>query len=110
MVEQLLSKARSLSLRLDAVVVSAGPGSYTGLRIASSLAKGLCFGLGIPLVAVLTLDMMASGYGAQLAERGGSERPRRLVPMLDARRMEVYTALFDERGGATIRGRSASAL
>ncbi len=58
MVEQLLSKARSLSLRLDAVVVSAGPGSYTGLRIASSLAKGLCFGLGIPLVAVLTIDMM----------------------------------------------------
>lgn len=99
MVDQLLSKARSLSLRLDAVVVSAGPGSYTGLRIASSLGKGICFGLDIPLVAVSTLEMMASGYGAQLPERGSSERPRRLVPMLDARRMEVYTALFDEGGG-----------
>jgi len=75
---------------LDAVAVSMGPGSYTGLRIGVSVAKGLCYGAGIPLLAVSTLQAMI--YGLPEAEKSGADF---LVPMLDARRMEVYTALFD---------------
>jgi len=72
--------------RLDAVAVSEGPGSYTGLRIGVSLAKGLCFGLDIPLIALPTLKVMA----ARLAPSASY-----LCPLIDARRMEVYTALYD---------------
>ena len=71
---------------LDAVAVSEGPGSYTGLRIGVSLAKGLCFGLDIPLLAVSTLKIMASQFAPSSAY---------LCPMIDARRMEVYSALYD---------------
>jgi tRNA threonylcarbamoyladenosine biosynthesis protein TsaB len=75
---------------LDAVAVSKGPGSYTGLRIGVSTAKGLCFALDKPLIAINTLSMMAAGF---LAENPGY---RGLVcPMIDARRMEVFTAVFD---------------
>ncbi len=73
---------------LDAVAVSAGPGSYTGLRIGSSTAKGLCYALDIPLIAVDTLSAMAFGANTDHKE---------LIycPMIDARRMEVYTAVYD---------------
>lgn len=80
----------------DAVAVSSGPGSYTGLRIGVSVAKGLCFGFGIPLISIPTLDIMA----ATAYSKGDS----RIVPagggclycaMLDARRMEVYAAIYD---------------
>ena len=80
----------------DAVAVSSGPGSYTGLRIGVSVAKGLCFGFGIPLISIPTLDIMA----ATVCSKGDS----RIVPagggclycaMLDARRMEVYAAIYD---------------
>lgn len=76
-----------LSVRdCDAVAVSGGPGSYTGLRVGVSTAKGLCFGAGIPLIAVDTLEILAwQGHG----------RADRIVPMMDARRMEVYCAVFD---------------
>jgi len=74
------------NFRLDAVAVSAGPGSYTGLRIGVSLAKGLCFGLDIPLIALPTLKVMAT----RLAPSSSL-----LCPMIDARRMEVYSALYD---------------
>lgn len=70
---------------LVAIAVSQGPGSYTGLRIGVSAAKGLCFALGIPLIAVDTLQSLA----AQAAVENGL-----IVPMLDARRMEVYSAIF----------------
>ena len=73
-------------LRLDAVAVSEGPGSYTGLRIGVSLAKGLCFGLDIPLIAVPTLKIMAARFAPSSSY---------LCPMIDARRMEVYSALYD---------------
>lgn len=96
MVDQVLETACRQSLRLDAIVVSAGPGSYTGLRIASSLAKGLCSGLGLPLIAIPTLAMMASGYLSQ--QMSSSQAPLYIAPMIDARRMEVYTALFDQDG------------
>jgi tRNA threonylcarbamoyladenosine biosynthesis protein TsaB len=72
--------------RLDAVAVSEGPGSYTGLRIGISLAKGLCFGLDIPLIALPTLKVMAKPLAPSSSY---------LCPMIDARRMEVYTALYD---------------
>jgi tRNA threonylcarbamoyladenosine biosynthesis protein TsaB len=70
---------------LSAVAVSQGPGSYTGLRIGVSASKGLCYALGIPLIALDTLKVLA----AQAEVTSGS-----LVPMLDARRMEVYSAVF----------------
>lgn len=73
----------------DAVCLSSGPGSYTGLRVGSSTAKGLCFGAGIPLIAVGTLDLLVQ----QAIEQGVvPEGCRHIIPMLDARRMEVYTA------------------
>ncbi len=74
----------------DAVCLSMGPGSYTGLRVGSSTAKGLCFGGGIPLLAVGTLDVLV----AQALEAGLPEGCTHIVPMIDARRMEVYTTLY----------------
>ena len=78
----------------DAVCLSMGPGSYTGLRVGSSTAKGLCFGGGIPLLAVSTLDVLA----AQAIQEGLPEGCMHIVPMIDARRMEVYTAVYGADG------------
>lgn len=75
---------------LDAVCVSKGPGSFTGLRIGVSAAKGFCFGLGIPLIALDSLEILAH---SQIGK--GSEI---IVPMIDARRMDVYTAVYDGQG------------
>ncbi len=77
---------------LDAVAVSAGPGSYTGLRIGTSVAKGICFALNIPLIAVDTLKIMSQAVLLSDVDVSGKIL---LCPMIDARRMEVYTALFD---------------
>ena len=78
----------------DAVCLSMGPGSYTGLRVGSSTAKGLCFGGGIPLLAVGTLDVLV----AQAIAEGLPEGCRYIVPMIDARRMEIYTAVYTADG------------
>ena len=78
----------------DAVCLSMGPGSYTGLRVGSSTAKGLCFGAGIPLLAVGTLDVLA----AQAIAEGLPDGCKYIVPMIDARRMEVYTAVYSAEG------------
>lgn len=75
---------------LDAIAVSKGPGSYTGLRIGVSTAKGLCFALDKPLLAIDTLKMMADGF---LKLNEGYDGL--ICPMIDARRMEVFTAVFD---------------
>ena len=80
----------------DAVCVSMGPGSYTGLRVGVSTAKGLCFGAGKPLIAVGTLDTLVAQ--AQVADQVGD--PRFIIPMIDARRMEVYSAVFEIAGQA----------
>ncbi len=86
-IKEVLEEA-SLSLKnLDAIAVSKGPGSYTGLRIGVSAAKGLCFSLDIPLISVPTLESMA--YQIKLESSGF------IIPVLDARRMEVYAAVFD---------------
>ncbi len=78
---------------LDAVCVSSGPGSYTGLRIGVSTAKGLCYALGIPLIAVETLQSMTDLFISK-----NSSFSDYICPMIDARRMEVYTAVFDKKG------------
>ena len=87
---------RGLGVRdCDAVCVSKGPGSYTGLRVGVSTAKGLCFGAGIPLIAVGTLDTLVY----QATDEGLlPDDCRYVVPMVDARRMEVYTAVFTPDG------------
>jgi len=80
--------------QLDAIAVAKGPGSYTGLRIGVSTAKGLCFALDKPLIAVNTLDAMARQVVPSITSTADS--PPILCPMLDARRMEVYCAMYGE--------------
>ncbi|MGB5170516.1 tRNA (adenosine(37)-N6)-threonylcarbamoyltransferase complex dimerization subunit type 1 TsaB [Eudoraea sp.] len=86
-ISECLKNASLLPNDLDAVAVSKGPGSYTGLRIGVSAAKGLCFALDIPLIAISTLRCMVE----QLNVGEGF-----IIPMLDARRLEVYSAVFDK--------------
>ena len=84
-IEEILLKNNILKSQIDAIAVSKGPGSYTGLRIGVSAAKGLCFALEKPLISVPTLDSLAH----QVKETEGF-----VVPMIDARRMEVYAAVY----------------
>ena len=84
-IEEIIKEAGIAFQDLSAIAVSQGPGSYTGLRIGVSAAKGLCFALDIPLIAVDTLQVLAS----QAKVSSGL-----IIPMLDARRMEVYSAIF----------------
>ena len=88
-IDSVMKKAGISYNDLDAVAVSMGPGSYTGLRIGVSTAKGLCYAVSKPLIAVSTLEAMAYG-GKTIVKKG------LLVPAIDARRMEVYAAIFDE--------------
>ena len=91
-IDQLLQEAREQGWQLDAVALSQGPGSYTGLRIGASTAKGLCYGMNIPLIPVDTLRVLC----ATLLQTTSLEDSTLLCPMLDARRMEVYTALYEQ--------------
>jgi tRNA threonylcarbamoyladenosine biosynthesis protein TsaB len=78
---------------IDAVAVSSGPGSYTGLRIGTSTAKGICYARNIPLIAINTLDLLT----AQFLQN--NNQPKGLLcPMIDARRMEVYCQVQDQNG------------
>jgi tRNA threonylcarbamoyladenosine biosynthesis protein TsaB len=88
MIDKVLKTSGFSSHDLGAVAVSAGPGSYTGLRIGVATAKGICYALDIPLIAINSLELMA----AQVNE--SNVRHSLLCPMIDARRMEVYTMLF----------------
>lgn len=90
-VDEALSFADSHAIPLDAVAVSCGPGSYTGLRIGASMAKGICFGQDLKLIAVPTLELMA----VPVLLREEVEDGALLCPMIDARRMEVYSAVYD---------------
>jgi len=97
-IEEMMREAGIPFSSLDAVVVSKGPGSYTGLRIGVSTAKGICYGLGKPLIAIGTLESMAAGMISEMESRtpsGTPSLPLLLCPMIDARRMEVYNGLFD---------------
>ena len=90
LIDQLLQNCQVPLSALAAIVLSGGPGSYTGLRIGSSTAKGLCFSLDIPLIEVSTLQALATGAIA-LSPRSQADL---FCPMIDARRMEVYTTLL----------------
>lgn len=98
-VAQAMEEVTRKELKIDAVAVSTGPGSYTGLRIGMSLAKGLAFGLDVPLIGVETLKLIAVKAMFRNLNFTGEEI---LVPMVDARRMEVYTAAYDFRLDALI--------
>lgn len=97
-IEEVLKESGTLYHDLDAVAVSMGPGSYTGLRIGVAAAKGLCYALGKPLVAVPTLQAMAWGMSGSEAIRQvrSDATPVLFCPMIDARRMEVYCGLYDQ--------------
>jgi len=87
-IDEVLKEAEHTVQELDAIAVSKGPGSFTGLRIGVSTAKGLCFSLDKPLISISTLQSLASSISV--------EQNAFIVPLLDARRMEVYSAVFDE--------------
>ncbi len=82
--------------QLKAVAVSQGPGSYTGLRIGVSAAKGIAYALQIPLIAIDTLEIMTQGLIMEHKDVAG--QAKFLIPLIDARRMEVYTEIFDNSG------------
>ena len=90
-VDEMVSFADSHAIPIDAVAVSCGPGSYTGLRIGVSTAKGLCYGRGLKLISVPTLQLLCVPL---LLHREDIPEEALLCPMLDARRMEVYSALY----------------
>lgn len=89
---------RGISVKdCDAVCVSMGPGSYTGLRVGVSTAKGLCFGAGVPLLAVSSLDALV---GEALSSPETMTGVAKIVPLIDARRMEVYCSVYDNDGNS----------
>lgn len=92
-IREVMEEAKVDYPQLDAVAVSQGPGSYTGLRIGVSTAKGICYAADLPLMAIDTLEAMAYGMKEKLASQIGPDDL--LVPMIDARRMEVYASIFD---------------
>lgn len=92
-VDEAVRFSRSQNITIDAVAVSCGPGSYTGLRIGVSEAKGLCYGLKLPLIALQTLDIMVQ----QIIDKAILDRETLLCPMIDARRMEVYAAIYNSQ-------------
>lgn len=92
LVDRTLIEANSTFKQLDAIAISIGPGSYTGLRVGLSAAKGYCFALDIPLIAINTLESLAfQGLQNQMFTKNGL-----LIPMIDARRMEVYTGIWND--------------
>lgn len=96
LIQRLMEECSVKPESLNAVAVSKGPGSYTGLRIGVSVAKGIAYGTGIPLIAVNTLESMCAGF---IESQGISpDQGTLLCPMIDARRMEVYNALFTSEG------------
>jgi len=94
LIEQLMQETSTSLDSLDAICHSNGPGSYTGLRVGASTAKGLAFGLQIPVICISTLKGLAAAALKKLPEMSETEL---ICPMIDARRMEVYTALFDKK-------------
>lgn len=89
-VQEIMREQQVSPTDIDAIAVSAGPGSYTGLRVGVATAKGLCYTWEKPLIAVSTLQMMAQGLLSRIKDTDAL-----YCPMLDARRMEVYTAVYD---------------
>jgi tRNA threonylcarbamoyladenosine biosynthesis protein TsaB len=96
--DEVLAEGGIAAADLDAIAVSRGPGSYTGLRIGVSFAKGLCYGLGVPLVGVGSLESLCRV--AMMDEEESDVPPTLRIPMIDARRMEVFGQVFDGEGRA----------
>lgn len=86
-IEEVVKKSGKSFAEINAIAVGAGPGSFTGLRIGVAAAKGLCFALDVPLIAVPTMELLA---------RQVATTTDRIIPIVDARRMEVYTAVYDK--------------
>ncbi len=93
MIEELLHNSNTNLQELNAISYSSGPGSYTGLRIGLSTAKGLCFALAIPLIALPTHQILF-----QIGKENGLEKSQKVIALLDARRTEVYMEVFDSEG------------
>jgi tRNA threonylcarbamoyladenosine biosynthesis protein TsaB len=93
-IQEMLQERELTLADCDAVCVSMGPGSYTGLRVGVSTAKGLCFGSGKPLLAVGTLDTLVAQATSVIPSEVEGSPYRFIIPMIDARRMEVYAAVF----------------
>lgn len=89
LIKEVLTSAAISLQQLSAVAITSGPGSYTGLRIGTSTAKGICYSLDIPLITIPTLDLMAYQIS------NNNPKQSLLCPMIDARRMEVYCKVFD---------------
>lgn len=99
-IEEVLVESKIDINQLDAICISSGPGSYTGLRIGTSTAKGMCYALEVPLISIKTLHGLAlqnTILNTQFSS-SNAQLPILLCPMLDARRMEVYCATFNEDG------------
>jgi tRNA threonylcarbamoyladenosine biosynthesis protein TsaB len=96
-IQQMMMETKHAMTDLDAIAVSAGPGSYTGLRVGMAAAKGFCFALNTPLITENTLFIMAFAASRQIIDKNAW-----LCPMIDARRMEVFTALYDQALSAII--------
>lgn len=105
-VDEALSFAESHAIPLDGVAVSEGPGSYTGLRIGYSMAKGVCYGRNVPLIALPTLEILCVPV---LLYHDEVEDDALLIPTIDARRMEVYSAVYD-RALKPVRGVQADVV
>jgi tRNA threonylcarbamoyladenosine biosynthesis protein TsaB len=110
--DEIMSECKLTYQQLDAVAVSKGPGSYTGLRIGVSFAKGLCYALNIPIISVSTLEALFHGYINSHRYRSSFLSELKNIyfcPMLDARRMEVYSCLY-QSDGALIRATEAEII
>ena len=93
-VQQLAKETGIILNDIDAVAVTAGPGSYTGIRVGMASAKGLCYSLKKPLLTLVSLEILAASALQQISVQSGDETIL-LCPMIDARRMEVFTAIYD---------------
>lgn len=94
-IQQVMGQAGYPLTAIDAIAVAAGPGSYTGLRVGLSTAKGLCYALGKPLIMINTLEIMALAAIQETQKLRGDTTNMLFCPMIDARRMEVFTAIYD---------------
>jgi tRNA threonylcarbamoyladenosine biosynthesis protein TsaB len=97
-IEEMLKEAQLNAVELEAVAVSKGPGSYTGLRIGVSVAKGIAYGASLPLIGIDTTRAMFNGIIGGAEEKYGTDATSIFCPMIDARRMEVYYSLYDVHG------------
>jgi tRNA threonylcarbamoyladenosine biosynthesis protein TsaB len=109
LIQQSIEECHIKLTDLDAIAVSKGPGSYTGLRIGVSTAKGLCYSLDKPLIAVNTLQAMAWGMSTLYSKTPDYGKDRLFCPMIDARRMEVYVAFYNQNN-EEIRATSADII